>query len=1382
MNVVSRWLRRTIIWVGPIIVLLVVVLCGFLYWVVASPSGTRWALVTTAQQLDGHAGNVSGTLWDGVSVGVFSAALPDVSVRVERFHLQVNWRELLERRLHVLDLSAGLIDVDLIGAPKEDEPEQPFSMPAIPVSVSVDRVAVGQVHVRQHGEPLLPAELSNITTAFYLDDAGGQLLLRSLDLAHEQLSASLEGEARVLSLNDPWPLEVNLDLRAMGLTEDSPLCARRYLATLPAEQAREGGASARKPVQAGKRASGGTQAIADKPGAQDRPSKGGLSPAGSDQPKQDGADARAEASGMATSGMGEEGDASASEQAQQGFTPCGFDLNARAKGDLDTLTVALNGNGQGMRVDADARLTPRAAFPLERAVAAIELADGSTLHGRLDWEAGAQGDVSLDRLFGSLSTDSLNVGQLVGPALPDAVLTVDADFDLLLQHRSAVQSAEVAMAIAEDSRWNRQPLAGQLKAHVISSRMPVDAGAEKQAGTAEAVQAPAGTAGKTASAAPEAGPADAAAPGDVAAASQSSASDDTAMSQAPPVSEDVQPASGNVQLTELLEGLRLAALDMDITLGNNHLTTKGSLGQTDDSLELDVQAPELDAFWPDLPGGVTAKGLVAGTLADHKADLNVVYTPQDSKPDELGTAPADVHVELNGHWGKRPGSAAGADRLAPEAAGSSRQALPAGAVHDGTSRASETDAANASADTPQASKADVPPAPEGWRGTISRFDLKHAAFAANLNAPVNVSFFPGALPPAWEWEVGATTLELFMGSRKLVALDHAGSRGGGERWETRGDIDHLVVSRQLIEDVQLALGDASEKAEEKGGIKVRGQASDSLTEIDLALDWDLRFSGVLEGNAHVRRVSGDIIVPAEPSFPLGLKTFALDIDARRASSTTSLIRLDLDIDTDEKGRVAAQANTLLHADGMRLYLEPDDRKTVQVNASINDLAWLSLFTGDAMEFGGTLNADVSMESKPDGLWSSEGTIEGDKLRIVRIDDGIRLLDGTLRAHIRDDTLVLESLTFPARLRTTPKEWRTAEWVSSNPDAQDGSLTISGNWNLFESVGDIDVAFYRYPLLQRSDRYAMITGDLSLAIAIPKIDVKGSLVADAGWIDLDMLSSVPSLDSDVVVIRAGEDRSSKEAASPVDVSLELDVDLGPRFYLTGYGVNSGLIGKLHITMAGDKLTALGALHTRGGAIEAYGQRLQLRRGTITFQGDIASPVLDIEALRTGLAVEAGVRVAGTARRPRIDLVSYPAVSEIEKLSWLLLGHGPDDSGGDVALLFSVGTSFLSDGEPFYRRFGIDELSMRSGELGGAGSILPAESVVKGMDDAGSDIERRFVIASKSLSRGFTVSVRQALSDTGTVGHVSYQLVRGLTAELSMGTVNGLALVYRWFSRD
>jgi translocation and assembly module TamB len=255
-----------------------------------------------------------------------------------------------------------------------------------------------------------------------------------------------------------------------------------------------------------------------------------------------------------------------------------------------------------------------------------------------------------------------------------------------------------------------------------------------------------------------------------------------------------------------------------------------------------------------------------------------------------------------------------------------------------------------------------------------------------------------------------------------------------------------------------------------------------------------------------------------------------------------------------------------------------------------------------------------------------------------------------------------------------------------------------------------------------------------------------------------------------------------SSPPLDLAANLTIDLGPRFYLTGFGVNSGLVGSMDLRLQDGKLTALGQLRTRGGSIDAYGQHLQLRRGTITFQGDVANPVLDIQALRTDVAVQAGVRVAGTARRPRIDLMSRPEVSETEKLSWLLLGHGPDQGGADMSLLFSVGSSFLSGGEPFYKRFGLDELSMRSGELGSTGSILPVESVVSGLDAGASPIEQRFVLAGKALTDDLRLSLEQALAQTGTVARLSYRLMRNLRAEVTTGTVSGLALVYRWFSMD
>src|SRR5690606_40016900 len=63
----------------------------------------------------------------------------------------------------------------------------------------------------------------------------------------------------------------------------------------------------------------------------------------------------------------------------------------------------------------------------------------------------------------------------------------------------------------------------------------------------------------------------------------------------------------------------------------------------------------------------------------------------------------------------------------------------------------------------------------------------------------------------------------------------------------------------------------------------------------------------------------------------------------------------------------------------------------------------------------------------------------DKLRVVRIDDGVRLVDGTLSARLEDQRVILESLRFPASLRVIPSEWRTREWITKDPDAQDGEV-------------------------------------------------------------------------------------------------------------------------------------------------------------------------------------------------------------------------------------------------------------------------------------------------------------------------------------------------------
>ena len=771
--------------------------------------------------------------------------------------------------------------------------------------------------------------------------------------------------------------------------------------------------------------------------------------------------------------------------------------------------------------------------------------------------------------------------------------------------------------------------------------------------------------------------------------------------------------------------------DIDLKLGANSVRLKGAFGLKEHALVVNVDIPQMAQIWPDLEsvGPTKLNAELKGTLHEHALQAKLEHVLKGEKTsDELGVGPVEAELALSGVW-------------------------------------------DMNSQTPS------------WRGQVKPLKVDHAGLHVQVADPIPIDVLLPTAEQQLNVEVGAFTLRSEIDKYALLQLQHQKTQWGPEGFQTQGRAPDVMVSEERVQRVMKLLK-LEESEPMHGGVIDKREQELKGQDLHLQLDWDVGLNDALKGRIQLKRLAGDLLIPAEPPFLLGLtKTEALVTITPQGGAGRSVIQADIDMQTQDKGYIKATGNTpIYYTAAQGIHIRDADRKELVLNAHMDDLAWTSLFLQDQLVLGGALDANLRIQSAPDGSFTSSGTMEGKNLKVVRLDDGVRLLDGTLKASLNNNRFELERLYFPAVLRVEPKEWRTATWVNENPDAKGGGVTVTGYWELDQSTGNFDVELYRYPILQRADRYAMVSGDIHLDASLPHITLSGKITADAGWFNLDMLGGIPTVDSDVVVVRSTDPvQENEEQSAPLDMTMNLEVDLGPRFYLTGYGVNSGLVGSMKIQMLNDQLTALGALNTRGGAIEVYGQRLQLRRGTVTFQGDIANPILDIQALRTGLSVQAGVKVGGTARRPKIDLISIPDVSELEKLSWLLFGHGPDD-GGDIALLFSVGTSFLGGGEPFYRRFGIDELSMRSGELEGAGSILPATSVASSPENEVSAVERRFIEASKTLSNGIKLSVRQALADTGTVGRVSYRLSRRLTAEVSIGTISGLALVYRWFSRD
>jgi translocation and assembly module TamB len=194
----------------------------------------------------------------------------------------------------------------------------------------------------------------------------------------------------------------------------------------------------------------------------------------------------------------------------------------------------------------------------------------------------------------------------------------------------------------------------------------------------------------------------------------------------------------------------------------------------------------------------------------------------------------------------------------------------------------------------------------------------------------------------------------------------------------------------------------------------------------------------------------------------------------------------------------------------------------------------------------------------------------------------------------------------------------------------------------------------------------------------------------------------------------------------------------------------------------------------GTYQAFGAKLAIERGVITFQGPFGNPLINIIAMRRQQEVPAGVHVTGTAKRPRIDLISEPDLTEEEKLSWLVFGRGTSSGtggagqaqaalqGAALGLLNSAGASRVAS------ELGLNQLKIGSSEY----ATLAGQPVVT---------------LGKEISNRLYIGYEQSLAGVGGVLKLTYELSRHWSVVLFGGTVAGLDLLYskrfdRWGAGD
>lgn len=548
----------------------------------------------------------------------------------------------------------------------------------------------------------------------------------------------------------------------------------------------------------------------------------------------------------------------------------------------------------------------------------------------------------------------------------------------------------------------------------------------------------------------------------------------------------------------------------------------------------------------------------------------------------------------------------------------------------------------------------------------------------------------------------------------------------------------------------------------------------------LVLDggWDLNVAkGRIDGRLFIERESGDLYAGRGPDSALGL------VDARvEATIAANRLAAFARFESAANGGIGAAMEAWLeHSEESGWRLAQERPWLIAAALELPTMDWINALLSDHLRanvrLGGKLTGTMRIEGTPASP-SAVGRLDGDALRVAWIEQGVRLENGRLRAVLRDDLVVLDELRFSGPPRVRPDDRRAA---AALPADRVGSVNATGQLRLRGFSGVIQVAADQLPLLQRPDRWVIASGGANIETSAKHVQFNGAFAAEAGFASL-AFSELPSLSQDVVVVRAGDEAAAR--ARRVTIGFDLGIDLGQHFFLRGRGIDTRVEGAVRLRSAGrGAVTATGTLAAVDGVYEGFGQRLNIARGRLNFQGAPENPGLDILALRTGLPVEVGVTITRTAADPLVRLHSDPPMTDAEALSWLVLGRAPDQGGGDNVALARAAASLLGGGGEGYptrvaRAIGIDELSIRSGNFGIA-SLLPSRGVAGSLrsDEASAaTVAGEIITLRKNLTDALTVSYEQAISGTTRFLQLNYQLSRRLSVVARAGTSNALDFVY------
>jgi translocation and assembly module TamB len=379
-----------------------------------------------------------------------------------------------------------------------------------------------------------------------------------------------------------------------------------------------------------------------------------------------------------------------------------------------------------------------------------------------------------------------------------------------------------------------------------------------------------------------------------------------------------------------------------------------------------------------------------------------------------------------------------------------------------------------------------------------------------------------------------------------------------------------------------------------------------------------------------------------------------------------------------------------------------------------------------LELGGTITAP-----------EFTGNVEATKLQADLGQLGIELREGEARAEA-----------------ARGGGFRLAGHVKSGK----GQLEFQGSMSE-RGVVDVRIGGRNFVAADIPAANVVVSPDLALTGDPKGYLLKGDVIIPSASVNIQKMpkDEAPGVSPDVVVVRDGKVVESAAQRSAFPLTAAVNVKLGDKIAVTGYGLDAMVNGQLLVRESpGTPATGSGQL-TISGTYKAYGQDLTIKDGRLLFAGTpLDNPRLSITAMREiDDDLSTGLRIAGSAQRPVITVISDPNVGEADALSYLVTGRSLNDVGS------ASGSSQ-------------DALASATQSLEGGAAGLVAKRIGKrlGLDEAG--VEENEMIGGSALTIGEYLSPRLYLSygvglfEPGEVIALRYKLSHDVGVKVQRGT--------------